>query len=103
MAALAAIGIDFSVPDADLKSWLSDPQFTPYPVISDALLELTRSRGLKCPVFIDVIVFNYESTPGVTSPRKLADVKFDILKAAVVEGYNNRHGTHHSNFEELVR
>jgi len=102
LAALAAIGIDFSVPEIDLKSWLDTPDFTPYPAISDALLELTRSAGLKCPVFIDVIVFNYENTPGMTSPRKLADVNLDVLKAAIVEGYNNRHGTQHSTFDELV-
>ena len=88
--ALAAMGIDFSVPKADLKDWLANPQFTPYPALAQALL--TLGVNLKAPVFIDVIAFNYENSPDVASPRKLIDVRVDILKAAIIEGWNVRYG-----------
>ena len=90
--ALAAMGIDFSVPEIDLKDWLANPEFTPYPAIAQALLGLRRK--LKAPVFIDVIAFNYENTPGVPSPRIVGDVRGDVLRAAMVEGWNVRHGAH---------
>ena len=88
--ALAAMGIDFSVPESDLKDWLANPEFTPYPAFAQALLNL--GVNLKAPVFIDVIAFNYENTPGVASPRQLSDVRRDVLKAAIVEGWNVRYG-----------
>ena len=37
---------------------------------------------------IDVIVSNDEQTPGVASPRKVGDVDQDVLKKAILEGYN---------------
>jgi hypothetical protein len=88
--ALAAMGIDFSVPEADLKHWLANPEFTPYPALAQALL--TLGVNLKAPVFIDVIAFNYENSPGVASPRKLDDVRVDILEEAIIEGWNVRYG-----------
>lgn len=103
LATLSAVGIDFSVDETELRSWLDTPDFTPYPVIGDALLDLTRSRGLRCPVHIDAIVFNYEHTPGVASPRRPADVRREVLEAAVIEGYNHRHGTAYTKISDLLR
>jgi hypothetical protein len=98
--ALGRMGVDFSVPEVDLRDWLANPLFTPYPAISQALLLL--GRRLKAPVFLDVIVWNYEHTPGVASPRNVADVKLDVLKAAILEGANVRYGTNVSDFEQLL-
>lgn len=99
--ALDGIGIDFSVPEGVLRDWLANPTFTPYPAISQALLNL--GRRLKAPVFLDVIVWNYEHTPEVASPRKIADVRLDVLKAAVLQGSNERYGTQVTDFEQLLK
>ena len=101
LTALAALGVDFSVDESELLSWLDTPDFTPYPAIADALTGLMGGRPLRCPVPIDVIVANYEAAPGVTSPRRAEEVKLDVLTAAVLEGYNNRHGTAHSDVARL--
>ncbi|MEU3658017.1 hypothetical protein AB0E67_35835 [Streptomyces sp. NPDC032161] len=95
----AAMGVDFSVPEADLRGWLANPDFTPHPAIAQELLG--RGRRLKAPVFLDVIVWNYEHTPGVTSPRSVADVRSDVLKAAVLEGSNERPGAQATAVEQL--
>ncbi|MFD6274613.1 hypothetical protein ACFWFI_03345 [Streptomyces sp. NPDC060209] len=97
--ALAAMGVDFSVPEADLRGWLANPDFTPYPAIAQALLGW--GRRLKAPVFLDVIVWKYEHAPGVTSPRAVADVQPAVLKAAVLEASNERYGTQETAFEQL--
>jgi len=96
-------GIDFSVPRADIIDFLNNSEFTPYPAIADALLQLTEARPLRCFVPIDVIVFNYENTPGVKSPRERADVNVNLLRKNVVDGYNNQHGTTYRSFENLLR
>jgi hypothetical protein len=99
--ALAEMGVDFSVPEAELRSWLADSDSTPYPAISQAILQL--GRQLKAPVFIDVIVWDYEHTPGMVSPRNVADVKLDVLKTAILDGSNERYGTDVADFEHLLK
>jgi hypothetical protein len=96
--ALRTINVDFSVPENDLREWLANPQFTPYPAISQSLLLLRRK--LKMPVFLDVIGFNYEQR--AASPRRASDVRPDALKAAILEGWNVRYGTRVVNFEEIL-
>jgi predicted outer membrane repeat protein len=96
-------GVDFSVSPSDIRDFLDNSEFTPYPAIADALLRLTQARPLRCSVFLDVIVFNYEHTRGVKSPRTRADVNLDLLRSNVVEGYNERYGTTHRTFESLLR
>ncbi|MER6957421.1 hypothetical protein [Streptomyces sp. NPDC000618] len=100
--ALAVMGVDFSVPEQDLRGWLANPEFTPYPAIAQALLGL--GRKLKAPVFIDVISFNYENRPGVASPRVVGDVRGDVLRVAIVEGWNVRYGASIpiTGFEQLL-
>jgi hypothetical protein len=98
--ALGRMGVDFSVPESDLRQWLTNP-FTPYSAITQALLLLRRQ--LKAPVFLDVIVWNYEHTPGVASPRTAADVEVEVLKKAILEGSNVRHGTQVTEFEQLLK
>ena len=92
LEALAAMGVDFSVPENELRDWLANPQFTPYPATAQALLSL--GRRLKAPVFVDVISFNYDDTPGVSSPRTLNEVRGDVLRAAIVDGWNVRYDAH---------
>ncbi|MFE4176444.1 BTAD domain-containing putative transcriptional regulator [Streptomyces sp. NPDC056909] len=98
--ALGRAGVDFSVSEAVLRTWLVNPVYTPYPAISQMLL--LRGWKLKAPVYLDVIVSNYERAPGITSPRNVADVKVDVLKAATLEGSNTRYGTQVRDLEQLL-
>lgn len=102
ITALRSINVDFSVQPNDLKKWLDNPHSTSYPAISSELLALVRGRKLRDLVYIDVIVFNYEHTPGVKLPRTASDVRVDVLKMAVLEGYNERYGTSESSFDAIV-
>lgn len=100
--AMLSMGIDFSVPEPDLRSWLGDPTHTPYPAINAALRLLFGGRRLRRPIFIDVIAFNYEHAPGVTSPRLAADVSLPVLGRAVVEGHSTRYGEQVQDFLPLL-
>ncbi|OLF19185.1 AfsR/SARP family transcriptional regulator [Actinophytocola xanthii] len=97
--ALARAGIDFSVAQPALLSWLANPRFTPYPAFAQALLR--SGWRLRVPVHLDVVVWNYERAAG-TSPRELADVRTDVLAAAVLEAANTRYGTRVTEFEGLL-
>lgn len=99
---LALSGIDFSVPESDLADWLSNPDFTPYPAIAAALLRLLNGHRFKQPIFIDVIAFNYDATPGVTSPRRAEDVDPDALEKAALDGFNNRYGESVDDFQGII-
>ena len=92
LGALSAIGIDFSVPEADITAWLANPEYTPYPTLAEALLTRLSGNRLRQPVFLDVIAFNYEHAPGVPSPRTVEQVRVGVLEAAVLEGSNTRYG-----------
>ncbi|MFI6959779.1 hypothetical protein ACIBJI_40740 [Nocardia sp. NPDC050408] len=99
---LEAVGVDFSVPKDELAQWLEDPEFTPYPAVAVALLTRLNSHRLLKPVYLDVIVFNYEHSPGHPSPRKAQDVKNAVLEAAVVEGFNIRYDEAVSKFDDVL-
>ncbi|MFV8050930.1 hypothetical protein [Mycobacterium sp. 48b] len=99
---LDALGVDFSVPATDLADWLQNPEFTPYPAISEALQKLLSGKHLRKPVYLDVIAFNYESTPGVPSPRRVQDVRMPVLEAAVVQGHNVRYDEAVTKFADLL-
>ena len=99
---LIDMGLDFSVQEDELRSWLHDPHNTPYPAITSALQSLLRGNRLKRPVFIDVVVFNYEQTPGITSPRAGTDVSPSILIAALLEGHNKRYGEQLTELSKLL-
>ena len=102
IASLQKVGVDFSVPEADLLEWLANREFTPYPAISEALVAMIGGKRLKKPVFIDVIVWNYEHSTGASSPRKVAEVDPLSLRAAILEGYNTRYGETIANYEGIV-
>lgn len=102
LAALRSVRIDFSVPERDLRSWLGNPEYTPYPAIANALLRLLCNSPLRHEVYIDVIAYNYEHTPSTQSPRKVEDVNTTVLQAAIIEGYNNRHGASATDLAEII-
>lgn len=99
---LAGAGVDFSVAEADITDWLNNPEFTPYPAIAEALLGLVNHHSLRRPVYMDVIVFNYEHSPGNPSPRRVEEVAPGVLETAVVQGYNTRYGESVSHFADLL-
>lgn len=102
LGALAAVGIDFSVTEADIADWLTNREFTPYPALADALLTRLSGNRLRRPVFLDVIAFNYEHAPGVPSPRAVEQVRIGVLEAAVLEGSNTRYGEQAASFADLL-
>jgi hypothetical protein len=99
---LANMGIDFSVTEADLRDWLGDPAYTPYPALAGALLTLFRVSRLARPVPIDVVRGFYEDAPGAASPRTLADVDQNRLRAAVLAASNERYSESQTDFAKLV-
>lgn len=46
---LAAVGIDYSVAEADIEDWIVNI-YTPYPAFAGALLNLLKDRVLRKPV-----------------------------------------------------
>jgi hypothetical protein len=102
LRALLWVGIEFSVPEADLRQWLNNREFTPYPALAEALLKLLEGKRLRKPVYLDVIRFKYEDVLGASSPRSVEDVDFDKLKEAVRRAYNERHGEAVRDFQTLV-
>lgn len=40
--------------------------------------------------------------PGVKSPRKVEDVDLAVLRKAVLDGYNERHGEEVTDFQTLL-
>jgi len=67
------------------------------------LLGLLEDTRLPKPVYLDVIVWNYEHGSGASSPHDIVEVDLARLKAAVVEGYNTRYGESVTDFEMLVQ
>lgn len=95
-------GVDFSVLQSDIEAWLTQPDFHSYSAISETLLELLEGKCLLQPVFLEIIVFNYEILPGVQSARKRSDVDISLLKAAVLKGYRERYGGNVSEFDKII-
>ncbi|MBT2303442.1 hypothetical protein J7E70_23615 [Variovorax paradoxus] len=87
--------------EKDLREWLGNSEFTPYPALARAIFRLL-SRPLRKAVFIDVIAFNYEETPGVKSSRRVEDVDQSLLMRSVLEGDNIRHGERLATFAEVL-
>jgi hypothetical protein len=85
--------------------YLSNPEYTSYPTLADALLQLLADHVLLRPVDIFTAVYNYENAPGNPSPapRRVEDVDFDVLKEAVLDSFNERYGQHVTDFESLLK
>ena len=99
---MLALGADYSVPEPDIRDWLGN-RFTPYPAVVQVLGEVEAGRALRKPVYIDVIVYKYEHTPGAHSPRSAAEVDRNVLKAAVLAASKERYGEAPSSFESLLQ
>lgn len=99
---LLGVGVDYSVQLAEVVDWLGNPDFTPYPAIAAALLELLAPEGLRRTVYIDVVAFNYEQRAG-NSPRRVEDIEPAILAGAVVEASNVRYGTEDEDLSDLLK
>lgn len=95
-------GVDFRASQSDIEGWLTQPDFTSYPAISETLLKLLEGKRLLQPVLLEIIVFNYEIFPGVQSARKPSDVNISLLKAAVLNGYRERYGRNVSDFDKIT-
>ncbi|RVT90252.1 FG-GAP repeat domain-containing protein [Sphingomonas crocodyli] len=103
LSALTTANVDYSRPDvAELRGWLGNPMYTPYPAISQALLGLVGAKQFLAPVYIDVIAFKYEPNQNATRPRTVAEVDIARLKAAVLAASNERHGTRQTDFAQLL-
>lgn len=98
--ALAAMGVDFSVPETDLRDWLGDATYTPYPAVAQALL-LTGRRFTR-PVYLDVIVWQYEHAPDTPSPRKVEDIRAELLGAAALAASNERYNRQDTTFDAIT-
>jgi len=103
LRALDKVGVDFSIPRARILEFLANAEFTPYPALAAGLLKLLEGKTLRRPVFLDVIVFNYEHSPGNPSPRDIADVDFAVLKTAVLAGFNTRYGQENTDFQAVIK
>ncbi|MFB6888019.1 BTAD domain-containing putative transcriptional regulator [Kitasatospora sp. NPDC056327] len=101
LRALGRAGVDFSVSRSELLGWLGNPVHTPYPAIAQVVLG--RGWRFTAPVLLDAVVWNYEHTPGVPSPRSAADVRPAVLEAALLEHTRTRHGTAVARFDQLLR
>jgi predicted outer membrane repeat protein len=109
IARLRAVGIDFRVPEADIRDWVVN-QFTPYPAFTGALLTLLKNTGLQKFVNIDAVACDYIRAvnckferPGVQWPHSVAEVDVNRLKAAILAAYNERYGEQVTNFENILR
>ena len=96
------VGVDFSVGETTLKEWLNNSS-TLYPAISIELLKLLRGKRLIHPVYLDVIVYNYEQAAGSSSPSRADTIDLARLKTAVIKSYNTRYGVAVTDFDKLVR
>ena len=98
-------GVDYSQPKSVLVSYLNNAEYTSYPALADALLQLLAGNAVRQPVDIFAVVWNYENAPDnpVPEPRRAEDVDLEVLKAAVVENFNNRYGEEAPDFESVLK
>lgn len=102
LLALHKAGVDASIEEETLKEWLNNSS-TWYPAISTELLKLLKGKKLSHPVYLDVIVYNYEKATVSSSTGSTDTVDMDRLKTAVVKSYNTRHGEAVTDFEKLLK
>jgi hypothetical protein len=98
---LASVNIDFS--DATLRDEL-DNSFSPYRQFAEGCLKLLDYQRLKKKVYFDVIFWNYTEELGgkIETNSDDGDLDEEILKAAIIQGYNTRNGSNAESFEEIL-
>ncbi|WP_255507290.1 Hsp70 family protein [Mycobacterium sp. AZCC_0083] len=101
---LNAAGIDTTLPrgNDDLREYLANSEFTPYPAVAQALLDVIGTQRLRQPVAIDAIVSSYEVLAGAPPPNRADLIDVGVLKKAVVEEYISRYGGQVADFESLL-
>jgi len=101
---LNAAGIDTTLPrgNDDLREYLANSEFTPYPAVAQALLDAIGTQRLRQPVAIDAIVSSYEVLAGAPPPNRADLIDVGVLKKAVVEEYTSRYGGQVADFESLL-
>jgi CHAT domain-containing protein len=97
---LADVGVDYTVPRGQMVRWLNNAR-TPYPSLAEALVDLLGKTGLQRPVAIDGIAWNYEEL--APRPRRLEEVDYGKLRAAVLSSFNERYGEQVTDFESLLK
>ncbi|MFJ8438952.1 AfsR/SARP family transcriptional regulator [Kitasatospora griseola] len=100
LRALTRAGLDFTVPRPTVLTWLGNPTRTPYPAITQVIL--LHGWRFTAPISLDAIVQTYEHTPETPSPRTATDVHTETLKSAVLTHARTRHGTHPTDFDQLL-
>lgn len=100
---LKAMNISYSVQEADLREWLANPDYTPYPAIAWGLIDLLQGKRLMNAVDLDVIVFNYERVSGTNTPRKIEDIDQATMIGAVLKGFNSRYGARATDISEITK
>lgn len=100
---LKALNISYSVPESDLREWLANPDYTPYPAVAWGLIDLLHDRRLINAVDLDVIVFNYEHAAGGVSPRRIEDIDEAIMTAALLKGFNARYGRKATDLSQISK
>lgn len=103
LSRLKAMNISYSVPESDLRDWLANPEYTPYPAVAWGLIDLLHDRKLLDAVDLDVIVYNYERAPGAMSPRRIEDIDQAIMTAALIKGFNSRYGRNATNLSQITK
>lgn len=97
---LASVNIDFS--EATLRDQL-DNSFSQYPQFAEGCLKLLDYHRLKKKVYFDVIFWNYKELGGtIETDSNNGNLDEEILKAAILEGYNTRNGSGAVSFEEIL-
>ena len=103
LAKLRALNITASVSEQDLRDWLGNPEYTPYPAVAAGLIGLLGDRRLARTLDIDVIIYDYENSPGMQSPRSIEDVDLAVLTTVTLKAYNARYGIKAGGLSEITR
>ena len=103
LSRLKAMNISYSVPESDLRDWLANPEYTPYPAVAWGLIDLLHDRRLLNAVDLDVIVYNYERAPGALSPRRIEDIDPAIMTTALIKGFNSRYGRNATDLSQITK
>lgn len=100
---LLAAGIDYSVSDAEIKSWMSNT-FSQYMQFGEGLLALMDGRKLKAPLYIDVAFWEYGQAGGKVELENPTGA-LDIAKArnAMLRAFNTRNGASETEFWALLK
>ncbi|MDO9417326.1 hypothetical protein [Pararhizobium sp.] len=99
---LKELNVTYSITEGQLRDWLGNAEYTPYPAVAAALIGLLNGRPLQNVLDIDVIIYEYENAPGAKSPRRIKDVDQKTLLDAILKGYNDRYSLSTTDLSEIT-